>query len=390
MDIEKHIQDMTDPSVLSMLLGGEIRFYAGFDPTSPSLQLGNLYVIKMMQRLMSLGNEPVVLLGGATGLIGDPSGKTRERTLQNYDVVLSNVTKMKSQIERLIPGVLVVNNLDWFQDFSVLDFLRDIGKHFRINEMLVRESVASRMKSTGMSLTEFVYQTMQAYDFLMLHDSLGVTLQMGGSDQFGNICSGVSLVRKVRNRKVFGLTIPLITDKSGKKFGKSERGTIFCDPELTTPYDMFQFLVNVPDDQSIYLLDCLTDVEPDQIEELLSKPREERHFQKRLAEDVVRFIHGEEVLRNVVSSSNALFGGDTSETKSMIFEVGDVSLEDALVSTSLFSSKSDVRRVADQGGLRINGIVTRDVKAMAISFSTRFEVMRGKRSRCVVRVSGAQ
>ena len=250
------IENVSDEALGEILDKEKVTFYTGYDPTSKSLQIGNLFAIITMRRLQLAGHKPVLLVGGATGMIGDPSGKESERILLSDDVVKANVEAQKKQIQKFLDftgpnAAEMVNNYDWFKGMCLLEFLRDIGKRFRISDMLERESVRARLDSeTGISFTEFTYQMLQSYDFLHLSRNKGVRLQIGGSDQWGNITAGIDLVRKVDAKQVFGLVIPLVTDANGKKFGKSEGNTIYLDAEMTSPYQMYQYLLN-SDDSSV-------------------------------------------------------------------------------------------------------------------------------------------
>ena len=291
-------------------------FYMGFDPTASSLHVGGLLGIVFAKRLENVGMKPIMLVGGATGRIGDPSGKAQERTLNAYDVVESMTAGLEKQIGQFdFKHAQYVNNYDWLGMMPLVDFLRDAGKYFTVNEMLAKESVKARLES-GISFTEFSYMLLQAYDFLKLYESREVELQICGSDQWGNITAGIELVRKVLHKEALGLTMPLVTTSDGKKMGKSESGAVWLDPTLTSPFHFYQFWLNVNDADAVKFLKYYTFLTLEEIAELersLQEAPEKREAHKVLAEAVTEFVHGKDALRLAKKISEALFGGDISE-----------------------------------------------------------------------------
>lgn len=296
--------------------------YIGFDPTASSLHVGSLLVMMALAHLQRQGHSPIALVGGGTGLIGDPSGKTAERQLLTLDRVEENVQGIRAQLARFLdfdvpqnPAQLV-NNADWLTTLGAIEFMRDVGKHFTVNAMLAKESVKRRTESEdGISYTEFSYSLLQAYDYLVLHDRFGCTLQMGGSDQWGNITAGMDLIRRVRGGKAHGLVLPLVTTASGTKFGKTEAGTIWLDPQLTSPYEFYQFWLNVDDRDAVKYLKFFTFLDEQRIGELeiaTTREPEKRHAQRMLARDVTGRVHGDAAVRDAEGAAAILFGGDVS------------------------------------------------------------------------------
>jgi tyrosyl-tRNA synthetase len=355
---------------------GSITLYCGFDPTAPSLHLGNLVQILTLRRFQRAGHRPLALVGGATGLIGDPK-PTAERTLNTKDVVAAWVERIRSQIEPHLDfagshAATMVNNLDWTQSLPTIDFLRDVGKHFRVNRMLAKDAVSARLHSeSGISFTEFSYQLLQAMDYLELHRRYGCTLQTGGSDQWGNITAGVDLVHRVAQRSVHALATPLITKADGTKFGKTETGTVWLDPELTSPYSFYQFWINADDRDVIGYLKVFTDLSRDDIAELDDKTTERPHAreaQRVLAAEVTARVHGAAEARRVASASRALFGkGELRDLDERTLDAameqaptGQVSLADRptivdlLVVSGLVDSKGAARRTVREGGASVN------------------------------------
>ncbi len=314
------VQDKSHDELVDKLNNDSLSFYVGFDPTAKSLQLGNLFVVTTMKRFQDAGHRPYVLVGGATGMIGDPSGKSDERNLLDEETLKANLEGQKSQLEKLLSyhgenAAVTVNNLDWIGKFSLIEFLRDIGKRFRVSEMLSKDSVKSRITSdAGISFTEFTYQMIQGYDFAHLNKEYGVTLQVGGSDQWGNMTAGMDLTRKMHGNQAYCLTVPLVTDSNGKKFGKSEGGAIYLDPTMTSPYKMYQYLLNSDDSSVIQYLKFFTFLSLSEIDELQKKTEEEPHLrtaQKKLAEEVVRYVHGEDGLNSALRATSFFFGQKT-------------------------------------------------------------------------------
>src|SRR5215472_6993858 len=296
---------------------GMVTFYCGFDPTAAGLHIGNLVQLLTMRRIQDAGHRPIGLVGGATGLIGDPSGKSAERVLNPRELVASWVERIRAEVERFLDfgpgptGALMVSNLDWTQDLSALDFLRDVGKHFPVNRMLARESVKARLEAGGISYTEFSYQILQAYDYLELYRRHGCTLQLGGSDQWGNLVAGADLIKRVEGTSVHALATPLITRPDGTKYGKTEGDAVWLSPELMSPYRFYQFWINRSDAEAGGLLRVFTFRSREEIEELDRQVRERpaaREAQRVLAGDVTTLVHGAEECAKAVAASRALFG----------------------------------------------------------------------------------
>jgi tyrosyl-tRNA synthetase len=367
----------TDPEALQAALDGPpITYYCGFDPTAPSLHLGNLVQLLLMRRLQLAGHRPLALVGGSTGLIGDPR-PTAERQLNDRETVADWVGRLQQQVSRFLSfegenAARLVNNLDWTAGLSAIDFLREIGKHFRVGTMLKKDAVASRLNSeAGISYTEFSYQILQGYDFLELHRQYGCVLQTGGSDQWGNLTSGTDLVHKVEGRSVHAIGTPLITNSDGTKFGKSEGNAIWLDAEMCSPYAMYQFWLNTDDADVVDRLKVFTFLGRAEIDELAQLVADEpfrRAAQKRLALEVTGLVHGVEAVAAVIAASEALFGqGDLAALDAATLaaaiaelpraEVGPSdTVVQALVATGLCSSASDARRAIAQGGVALNNV----------------------------------
>ncbi len=365
----------TDAEALQAALDGPpITYYCGFDPTAPSLHLGNLVQLLLMRRLQLAGHRPLALVGGSTGLIGDPR-PTAERQLNDRETVADWVGRLQQQVSRFLSfegenAARLVNNLDWTAGLSAIDFLREIGKHFRVGAMLKKDAVASRLNSeAGISYTEFSYQILQGYDFLELHRQYGCVLQTGGSDQWGNLTSGTDLVHKVEGRSVHAIGTPLITNSDGTKFGKSEGNAIWLDAEMCSPYAMYQFWLNTDDADVIDRLKVFTFLgraEIDALAQLVADEPFRRAAQKRLALEVTGLVHGIEAVAAVIAASEALFGQgdlaalDAATLAAAIAELPRAEVEpsdtvvQALVATGLCSSASDARRAIAQGGVALN------------------------------------
>ena len=358
---------------------GTVTFYGGFDPTAAGLHIGNLVLLLTMRRVQEAGHRPIGLVGGATGLIGDPSGKSAERVLNDRDTVASWVERIRAEEERFLDftpgptGALIVSNLDWTKDLSALDFLRDVGKHFPVNRMLARESVKARLEAGGISYTEFSYQILQAYDFLELYRRYGCTLQLGGSDQWGNLVAGVDLIGRAEGTSVHALATPLITKPDGTKYGKTEGGAIWISADLMTPYAFYQFWINRSDDEIPGLLRVFTFRSREETEDLERQTRESpaaRIGQRVLAEDVTTLVHGAAECARVIAASKAMFGqGDLaalpeSTLAAALAEVGLTTVHataggmptvvDLLVATGVEGSKSAARRLIAAGGAYLN------------------------------------
>jgi len=373
-----------DARLAALAASGRISAYAGFDPTSDSLHVGNFVAILGLIYAQRNGIAPIAIVGGATGLIGDPSGKTTERQLLDRQTVAANVAGIRRVLEKFLdfahptaPAV-IVNNLDWFGPMSAIDFLRDVGRHFRVGAMLAKDSVRTRMESSqeGISYTEFSYQILQAYDFYRLYKDHNCVLQMGGSDQWGNITAGIDLIRKLEGEggNAFGLTMPLITTSSGAKFGKSEGNAVWLSAERTSPFDFYQFWLRTEDADAGRYLKYFTFLPLAEIEQIVTEHQkcpEKRIAQRRLAEEVTRMVHGPDAVRQAVAASTMLYGGEVGELNAAAIDAlaaqgvgcivvprsrleAGMSLVDACVESGLARTRSEARRLISQGGLYVN------------------------------------
>lgn len=367
----------TDEEALERLLDGDsITYYCGFDPTAPSLHLGNLVQLLLLRRLQLAGHRPLGLVGGSTGLIGDPR-PTAERTLNSRETVAEWVSRLRVQVSRFLAGdgpqaVRLVNNLDWTEPISAIDFLREVGKYFRVGAMLKKDAVAARLASSeGISYTEFSYQVLQGFDFLELKKQYGCCLQTGGSDQWGNLSSGVDLIRRVLGESVHAIGTPLITNADGTKFGKSEGNAIWLDAQMCSPYTFYQFWLNQADADVVDRLKVFTFLSRAEIEGLACEVRESPHLrvaQKRLAWEVTRLVHGEEATVQAIAAADALFGrGELRELseeslRAALRETGIMTADRGepvsrlLVLTGLAGSVSEARRAIEQGGVYLNNV----------------------------------
>lgn len=359
------IESITDEELIEKINNGGLTFYIGTDPTGDSLHIGHYSTFSMAFRLKQGGHNPILLVGGGTGAIGDPK-PSAERPMITMEQLDYNYKKLRKQVEEIF-GFEVVNNYDWIKDINVLDYLRDFGKFFNINYMLDKETVKRRIES-GITYTEFSYMILQALDFLHLYETKGCTLQIGGSDQWGNITSGVELIRKKVNGTAYGLTMPLITKADGTKFGKSEGNAIWLDKSKTSAYEMYQFFLNAEDEKVIEYLKKLTFLSKEEIEELEKKHTENPHLReahKALAKEVITFLHGEEEYNKAVKISESLFSGDIKDlTLEEIndafkdvpnFELKEESLIDMLVNNKITSSKREAREFLNAGSITLNG-----------------------------------
>lgn len=378
-------------------------FYAGFDPSAESLQAGNLLVIITMKRLEQAGLKPIVLVGGATGLIGDPSFKDKERVLKTEEDVKKNVEAIKSQLSRFFDfdkTAIIANNYDWFEDYSFLNFIRDIGKKFTISEMVAKEAVKSRME-TGISFAEFSYALIQAYDFLQINEKYGCEMEVGGSDQWGNITAGIELVRKTKGKEAFGLTFPLVTTADGKKFGKSEDSAVWLDADLTSPYHFYQFWINTDDKDVAKFLKYYTFLPLEEIkilENSVASAPEKREAQKALAKEVTIFTHGETAFKNSEKISENLFGGkikdlsesdlkqiftDSSAVKLEALPSDRISIVDLLIASKAVESKRQAREDIQNKAIELNGEKISDFNYIVVQkdflFGQRIIIKRGKR-----------
>ena len=370
------------PGVEEHLIKNKVTAYIGFDPTASSLHVGSLLPIMGLVHFQRAGHIPIAIAGGGTGMVGDPSGKTQERKLLSVEDIESNLIGIKKQLSQFLDFIaksnaaVLVNNADWLTKLSMMEFLRDVGKYFSVNEMLAKESVRARIEQEhGMSFTEFSYSLLQSYDYLQLYNRYNCTLQMGGSDQWGNITSGIDLVRRNKVAEVYAIVFPLITTSSGVKFGKTEGGTIWLDAERTSPYKFYQYWFNTDDRDVVKYLKFFTLLPEERINDLdksLKEAPEKREAQITLAQEVTKMLHGEAALKQAVKASKIFFGGEISDvsekelldifsdvpsTEIMKDQLGSgMPLLDLMVTTGVVKSKGEARRAIQGGGIYINNI----------------------------------
>ena len=395
--------------------------YIGFDPTADSLHIGNLVPIILLIHLQKCGHKPIALVGGATGMVGDPSGKSEERNLLSEAVLNHNIQGVKKQLEKYLnfdPGTSnaaeLVNNYDWFKNITFLDFIRDTGKHITVNYMMSKDSVRKRLDGeTGMSFTEFTYQLVQGYDFYWLHKNKACLLQMGGSDQWGNIVTGTELIRRKSGGEAFAFTCPLITKADGGKFGKSEKGNVWLDAAKTSPYQFYQFWLNAADEDAIKYIKIFTFLPKEEIDALIAEHNGNEHqrlLQKRLAEEVTCFVHSRTDYEFAVKASGILFNNDTAEVLAALDEVqllqvlegvpavdfsaetitAGIDVVSFLADAKIFASKGEARKMVQGGGVRINKIkiesIDHNVTATALLNSKYLLVQKGKKNYNLVKV----
>ena len=365
-------------ALLAELNKGQTTFYIGFDPTAPSLHVGNLVVLLVMRRFQKAGHRPIALVGGATGLVGDPSGRNEERTLNDESIVEEWVGRIRYQLEKFLDftngsnKAEMANNLDWTKELSALEFLRDVGKHFSVNQMLAKDSVSSRLEAGGISYTEFSYQVLQGYDFLELYRRENCRLQLGGSDQWGNIIAGLDLIRKIEGGSAHAFTIPLMTKADGTKFGKTAGGSVWLDADMTSPYAFYQYWLNSDDKDVPKLLKVFSFKSREEIEALILSVETNpgaREAHRALAQELTSMVHGEDAMRNVEAASKALFGqGELSELDSATLAAALSQLPrttikkgeafptwvDLLAATGVVDSKSAARRIVKENGAYLN------------------------------------
>ena len=410
------VADCTDTAELTKRLAAPVTLYCGFDPTADSLHVGNLVPLLGLRRFQLLGHHPIALAGGATGSIGDPSGKTQERQLLTNEILDRNIASVRQQLAKLLDfdtkqnPARLVDNAAWTAGVSYLDFLRDIGKHFSVNQMVAKESVRARMedREVGISYTEFSYMLLQAFDFYVLCRDHGCELQIGGSDQWGNITAGIDLMRKKLGKAAFGLTLPLITNGDGSKFGKTEAGAIWLDPKRTSVYRFYQFWINTDDRDVIRYLKFFTFLSHEEIDELEKKHTENpgaREAHKSLAKSVTDLIHGEHATQEAIRASEILFGGGLDGVSEATFNeiVGEVPtkqiekskldgaglpLVEVLVHSGLCPSKGQARKDIEGGGVNLNNIrepsATRAVTTNDLLFGKHVLLRKGKKNYVVV------
>ncbi|HFR3551145.1 TPA: tyrosine--tRNA ligase [Streptococcus suis] len=375
-------QTTDEEALVKALTEGQVSYYTGYDPTADSLHLGHLVAILTSRRLQLAGHKPYALVGGATGLIGDPSFKDAERSLQTKDTVDGWVTKIQGQLSRFLDfengdnKAEMVNNYDWFSDISFIDFLRDVGKYYTVNYMMSKDSVKKRIE-TGISYTEFAYQIMQGYDFYELNDKHNVTLQIGGSDQWGNMTAGTELLRRKADKSGHVMTVPLITDSTGKKFGKSEGNAVWLDADKTSPYEMYQFWLNVMDDDAVRFLKIFTFLPLDEIAEIekqFDAARHERLAQKILAKEVVTLVHGEKAYQQALNITEQLFAGNIKNLSAKELKQGlsnvpnyavqaedNLNIVELLVTSGIVTSKRQAREDVQNGAIYVNGERVQDL-----------------------------
>jgi tyrosyl-tRNA synthetase len=366
-------------ALLKDLESGPISFYIGFDPTAPSLHVGNLVVLLVMRRFQLAGHKPLPLVGGATGLVGDPSGRNEERSLNSDEIVAEWVSRIRLQLERFLTfegesAALLVNNLDWTKNVTAIEFLRDIGKHFSVNQMLTKDSVSSRLEGGGISYTEFSYQVLQSFDYLELYRRHNCVLQLGGSDQWGNITAGLDLIRRAASGSAHALTIPLLQKSDGTKFGKTAGGSVWLDPAMTSPYAFYQYWIGTDDADVERFLKTFSFKSRQELEVLFTELKENpgaRSAHRALAQELTTLVHGETECRNAEAAAKALFGqGEISELDpqtlaSALSQLprttiarGDAfpSWVDLLAATGVVDSKSAARRIVKEGGAYLNNV----------------------------------
>jgi len=381
------IDKTTSEELAGKINEGGVTFYVGFDPTGDSLHVGHFAILNLMRLLQKGGHLPIGVMGGGTGMIGDPGGKSKERNLLNQAQIELNMEGVKAQLGKFLDfqegnKAILVNNYDWLSQLTLIDFLRDTGKYFSVNTMITRESVKSRLdrEGEGISYTEFSYMLLQAYDFYKLNEDHNCTLQIGGSDQWGNIVSGIDLTRRINGAQLYGITMPLITKADGSKFGKSESGAIFLSAEKTSPYEFYQFFLRQSDEDVIRFLKVFTEMSLEEIAEFEVSVNEEPHrrlAQQKLAEEATRAVHGEEILEKVVRASRVLFGEKIENLDDQVISEifkdvpsldkeisllnGGYSLIDALVETGASKSKGQARKLIQSGGAYVNNVSQKDI-----------------------------
>ena len=409
------LHQSTSPQLAAHLASGVRAGYAGFDPTADSLTIGNFMGIKLLAHLQRAGHRPIVVSGGGTGLIGDPSGKSAERQLLSRELVEHNVSQQRSIFERFLdfsgPRAAVMrNNVDWLADMSFLDMLRDIGKHFSVNQMIARDSVASRLsgREQGISYTEFSYMILQAYDFLHLYRADACTIQLGGSDQFGNIVSGIDLIRRVAQGESFGATCPLVTTSDGQKIGKTEKGAVWLSADRTSPYRFYQYWLQTVDADAVKFLQWFTFLDADAVGALaqaLATDPAKRDAQRALAVEMTRITHGETELARARATSEAIFSGDVksldasqiadiaADLPSSVVSAASLSaglgIVDLITGTSIAASKREAREFVQNGAVSVNGekvLLETVIRSSDLLPSGVLLLRRGKKAYHAVRV----
>jgi tyrosyl-tRNA synthetase len=420
MEQRKLVHQVSSPALGEVLRNSRLVAYAGFDPSADSLGVGNLVQLVQLMRLQRAGHRPIGLIGGGTGMVGDPSGKSGERTLLATDEIERNAASVRKQVEHFLDssgenGAVIADNTEWLSQLRMLDFLRDIGKHFSVNQMIARDSVRMRLEGRehGISYTEFTYMLLQAYDYLELYDRYGCTLQIGGSDQWGNILSGADLIRRLRGVEAYALTTPLITQADGSKFGKTEAGNVWLDPERTSPYQFYQFWLNTGDKDAVQYLNTFTLLPIEQIADLereLTTAPEKRGVQHLLAEEVTRLVHGPEALARAQRATTLLFskdadfrqfseqelreaflGAPTTRWETSVLGTPAAGLIAAVTDAGLYPSRGQAKKDLPSGSIFVNNVPIRDanhVLSAADLLAGGFIILRkGKKHYHVLRVA---
>jgi tyrosyl-tRNA synthetase len=408
------IKQKTSPEVEKLLDEQRVKCYVGFDPTAASLHIGSLVTIMGLSHLQRAGHTPIIVMGGATGMIGDPSGKSEERRLQTLEMIDANMDGVRQQLQKFFSfeggnAAVMVNNHDWTAKFSYLEFLREVGKHITVKDMLEKDSAKRRLeREQSLSYTEFSYMILQAHDFLHLFDERGCVLQAGGDDQWGNITMGIDLIRKLRGKEAFGLTFPLLTTASGEKFGKTEKGTnVWLDPTLTTPYRFYQYFINVDDKDVVGHLKLFTYLSQEDIAalgEATAKSPEQRQAQKRLAREVTALVHGEAAADSVAKASEVIFSEGIRELPEGLFRevfsdvhtavvpaaelAAGVPLVDAVTKAGLAKSRNEARRLVEQGGVYLNNrkaAPDQKITSEGLLFGRWLLLRKGRKEICLLR-----
>ena len=363
-----YVEQLTHPEEMKKIFETEsVPFYIGIDPTADSLHVGHFISLMVASHMQKAGHKPIILMGGGTAIIGDPSGKTDMRKMLTVETIDNNIAKIKKQVEKFLSfegpnAAIIVNNGDWLRDLNYINFMREIGVHFSVNRMLAAECYKNRLE-TGLTFFELGYMLMQSYDFLYLHDHYGCKLQMGGNDQWSNIIGGVELIRKIGAEDSYGFTFKLLTTKEGKKMGKTEKGALWLNPEKTSPYEFYQYWRNIADDDVVNVMKLLTFIDVDEIEEM-TKYRDERmnEAKKRAAFEITKLVHGEEAARQAEEATNAMFSGNGNVDAMDSTTVKDgCTIIDAIIETGIAPSKGQAKTLISQGAISLNNEKIEDI-----------------------------
>lgn len=383
------VKDMTHPEQIKELLNSneKITFYLGIDPTADSLHIGHFFALRMFRHLQNAGHRGILVIGGATSLVGDPTGKSDMRKMLTKEQVQHNFEEVKALARNFVlPDTEIVNNADWINKFTYVDFMRLVCVHFNVNTMLASEAYARRRESGGLTFLEMGYMPMQAYDFVHLHNEMGCVLEIGGSDQWGNIVAGTELFRKMNleqgkeKSEIYGLTSPLLMTADGKKMGKTEKGTLWVARDKTTPFDFYQYFYNTADENTELLLALFTDIPMDDVKQMCAN--DIIAAKRRMAFEITKLIHGEQLANEAVETAAALFGGGANLDNMPTTEIemsNDMGILDFLITTGLFPSKSEARRMVEQGGIQLNGEKVTDPK-FVVAVADEFMVQKGKKT----------